>query len=321
MKNRNKSRRSSRPPLRAGAGDFKASRAVCRRSDIFTGSQGDETYDIRYASGRREGAIIISATEGGRLDSHALALLVVLCDLYARKQYRIIQNKTTRMKRRAITTTPKKVIEMIYGVKRGKPSQTYYETLGLSRHQEAPGALDSLTTVVIKRDSEWLDASGKSHRVVEAFHLVDSYRFHRIGNREYLQIFLSDELQTELGKLGRQQQWTLVPHAIIVGLGPKKHQALRVALHILSHSPIPAHTGNPSRREIGATALVGIVRPDANRNPDRYPGRFRGLLTRIVDSIDAADPEHDWGLEPAATDPIGKVTCTENERKKGNMGR
>lgn len=212
---------------------------------------------------------MLSATVGA-LDSQALALLVVLCDLYSRKHYRIVKNKTTGATRRAITTTPKQLVEAIYGRKSGK---RYYEMLGLSRHPTTVGALDALAVVLIKQDSVWLDANGRSHRVLDAFHLVDSYRFRQIGNREYLQIFLGAELQTELSQLAQHQQWTVILQALVRTLGPKKQQALRVALHVLSHAPILAQEGIGSRREIGATALASVIRPDQNRDPHRYPGR------------------------------------------------
>lgn len=316
MKSKRK-RRALRPPLRVKSGDFQASRAVCRRSDLFAdGPEPENGYDIQYASGKREGAIMLTAVNG-TLNSQALALLVALCDLYSRKQYRIIKNKTTGETRRAITTTPKHLVEAIYGVKNDKPSNRYYEMLGLQRRQKSTGALDVLATVLIKRDSAWIGANGKPHRVLEAFHLVDSYRFHQIGNREYLQIFLSDGLQKELQRLSQNEQWALIPRRLVQKLGPKRQQALRVALHVLSHAPLPAQTGNGSRREIGITALVDVVRPDINRRPNRYPGRFKALVKRIVDSIDAVDADHSWTLAPATTDPLGKVICIENARKEG----
>ncbi len=318
-------RRTHRPPLRPKTGDLKTSRAVCRRSDLFVdGPEAPEGgYDIHYASGRQEGSVVLLAVQNIGLNTHALALLVVLCDLYVQKKYRIIHNQETGTIRRAITTTPKQLVEAIYGHKgqSSKPSKTYYEVLGLARHSNSLGALDALASVLIKKDSHWLAADGKVHRVVEAFHLIDGYRYRQIGRKEYLQVFLSDALQAELKDLEEQGQWTLVPQAIVQRLGPKKQQALRVALHVLSHAPFSAsHTQGITapHREIGVTALVNIIRPDTHRNPQRYPGRFQGMVQRIVSTINAADPNHTWYVTSATSDPLGKVVCLDNPRKQGH---
>lgn len=311
-------KRASRPPVRAKSSDFKASRAICRRTDIFVPPPNDDAehpYDIAYASGRHEGAIALSL-QNAALTSHALALLIVLCDLYLRRQYRIIMTEQTGMRRRAITTTPKQLVEAVYG--RGADGKKRYQLLGLERGADG-GALNALAGALIKRDSSWMDSAGKTRRVLEAFHLIEGYRYHRVGKKEYLQVFLSDELQQELKALDETSTWTLVPGEVLRGVGPKKQQALRVAIHILSHAPIPSRAEVGMRREIGATALVGVIRPDVNRDPERYPGRYRTLLRGIVEAIDSADRSHRWQLMDASTDPLGKVVCLESERKHGNM--
>lgn len=240
----------------------------------------------------------------------------MLCDLYIQRKYRIIISEHS--KRRAITAIPKKLIEAIYGI--GADGQKRYQVLGLERGTKG-GALDALTSVLIKRDSHWIDSNGKPRRVIEAFHLIDGYRYHRVGNKEYLQVFLSEQLQQELRALDDAEQWTIIPSELIRNLGPKRQQALRVALHVLSHSPLPSRAGLGSRREIGATALVGVVRSDQSRDPKLHPGKFMGLLQRIIDTVNQSDPDHNWELEKAVTDPLGKVVCTEIARKQGNMTR
>lgn len=192
-------RRTHRPPLRPKTGDLKTSRAVCRRSDLFVnGPEPAGGYNIHYASGRQEGSIMLALQNIGRLNTHALALLVVLCDLYVQKKYRIIHNQETGTIRRAITVHPAEIVSILYRPTAARNGTKRYQLLGLRKQQTEPGALDALASVLIKKDSHWLAADDKVHRVVEAFHLVDGYRYRQIGRHEYLQIFLSDALQAEL---------------------------------------------------------------------------------------------------------------------------
>ena len=97
---------------------------------------------------------------------------------------------------------------------------------------------------------------------------------------------------------------TKIPTTLVRHLGVRNARALRVALHVLSHESLAS-----GQREITLTALISIIRPDANRMPKTHPGRFHHLVLRVVHTLNAADPDHAWQWQPAESDPLGKIVC------------
>jgi len=73
---------------------------------------------------------------------------------------------------------------------------------------------------------------------------------------------------------------------------------------MLSHQPIQG-----AHREIGAEALVPIIRPDPSRQPDVDMAQYRAVVRGIVNTLNTIDGEHTWGYVPQGRGKPGKVTC------------
>lgn len=100
---------------------------------------------------------------------------------------------------------------------------------------------------------------------------------------------------------------TTLPRPILRML-PGHGQAGRMAVHILSHDPLPGK----GYREIGTEALVPIVAPGAKRHPDHHPDEWRRLVERLCGVLDALDSDHHWEyVRDQPHDRYGKVRCTD----------
>jgi len=316
----NKPPRKGRRRRRTGASEaqYRTSRTVAKRTDLFADVddyEGEHTTELRYASGRGSGPITWTITEanGAPLDAHALALFAALTELYLSGATKRIQMQSGEI-RIVVDTTARHLVEMVYG--QGHDAQKEYAALGLLQNQSErpPGGLQRLFGVSIRKGSHWIHPkTGKRITTTEDFRLVDWIRQKAVSAVVHLQIALGSPVQEELINGG----FVRLPVALVQALGPKRGTALRVATHLLGQEVLP--TG---QREIGLSGLAAIIRPDTNRDPARYPGRYRGYVQRIVDQIQAADSSHTWAITPAKTDPLGKLVCRSvtNESMSKNGG-
>ena len=292
---------------RAASGDhYRTSRTVAKRTDLFVADDGDyddieeTTTEIRYASGRASGPItwLITEAHGAPLDAHALALFAALTELYLDEKTKRIRMKSGEV-RIVVDTTARKLVEMIYG--HGHHATKEYAALGLLKEQLTAGGLQRLFGVAIRKGSSWIHPrTGRRMETMEAFRLVDWVRRKTIGAVDHLQIALGSPIQEELINGGVVR----LPIAVVQALGPKRATALRLATHVLGQEVMDS-----GAREIGLAALAAIIQPSASRDPVRYPGRYRGYVAHIVEQIQAVDPDRKWSVEPAKTDPLGKVVC------------
>lgn len=294
-------RRRTRP--RARPGDYRTSRAVARRTDLFANTtQPDRKNEIveseiRYASGTTEGVLRVWADPRARLDGHALALFTVLCERFVnREAIKITVGVNSYW---AVTATPRELALAVYGRADGRA----YRYLGLTRDERHPGALQALKMTLIQARSTWLTPDGQRQTVTEGFSLIDYYRW--AGDKDAGQhegqilIALSGVVQRELVNGGQ----TLIPGELLRKLGPKHDTAMRIAYHVLSQAPLYEGV-----RRIGAQALVPIIAPPPSRDPDRYPGRYLAYLRRLIATIDRADNQHCWRWE-TGKHRLGNIVC------------
>lgn len=280
-------------------------RTVARRADAFCGRDLDQVEtQITYRSGRQEGILRLLAERGAQLDPSALALFAVLCDMHMHMQAAgrtITVKRARRHEAEAVAITPRRLAQLVAGRDDGR----VYRRLGLTREPGAVvGALHRLATVLIEQASQFIGPDGRAGTVVEGFHLIDFYRWWRLGSREVLLIGLAPEVQEALE---HRTEVTQVPRAIIRAL-PHRPMAGRLAVHLLSHDPLPGR----GYREIGTEALVPVVQPGAYRHPDHYPHQWRRLINALIQQLDDMDPDHRWEyVRPNDSDPWGKVRCTD----------
>lgn len=292
-------RRRARPHVRQG--DYRTSRAVARRTDLFTGHDGEQGItesEIRYVSGTTEGVLRVWADPRARLDGHALALFTVLCEKFVARQ--VIKITVGDNAYWAVTATPRELALAVYGRADGRE----YRYLGLNRDERHLGALQALKWTGIQSKSTWLRPDGQRKTVVEGFSLVDYYRWSNDEDDGYegqILIALSGVIQRELVNGGQ----AVIPGDLMRRLGPKRDTALRIAYHVLSQSPIYGGV-----RRIGVQSLIAIIRPSPSRDPERHPKKFLANVHGLLTTIDKADDQHCWRWEPGKSD-LGNIICEE----------
>lgn len=284
---------------------LQADPGVCRRSDVFGAAEiaavhTEVAMDLAF---RGPEVIRLMAEAPMQLDGHDLALLLVLTDLAWRKE-----SLSAIAGRTYVHATPLQLLTRVYGPPGpdGHPGYRYH-ALGLTRaqvaHEAPPGALQRLHALTVAAQSqwqEWVDGEWTPVEVVDSFHPVERVRWRRYGRWEHLYVALAPELLLA-------QRPTFIPPELLQALGPARGVALRLAVHVLSHAPLP--TGPKGQREIGLSRLVAVIRPPASRDPGRFPGRFRRYVQELVAVIDQADPHHRWAMTDSSADPLGKIVC------------
>ena len=297
VKRKRKGRRRTRPLVRQG--DYRTSRAVARRTDLFTGQDGEQGItesEIRYVSGTTEGVLRVWADPRARLDAHALALFTVLCEKFVDRQAVKIQvGENTYW---AVPATPRELALAVYGRADGRE----YRYLGMTRDERHLGALQSLKITLIQAQSTWLSPDGKRQTITEGFSLVDYYRWANDeddGHEGKILIALSGVIQRELVNAGH----TVIPGDLMRRLGPKRDTALRIAYHVLSQAPIFGGI-----RRIGVQSLVTVIAPSSSRHPRKHHGMFLAYVRKLIGDIDKADDRHRWRWEPGKH-PLGNVVC------------
>lgn len=297
VKRKRKGRRRTRPAARKG--DYRTSRAVARRTDLFTGQDGDQGItesEIRYVSGTSEGVLRVWSDPRARLDGHALALFTVWCEKFVDRQ--AVKITVGESPYWAVHATPRELALAVYGRADGRE----YRYLGMTRDERHVGALQALKWTGIQSKSTWLSPDGQRKTVIEGFSLVDYYRWATEEDNEYegqILIALNGVVQRELVNGGV----AVIPGALMRQLGPKRDTAMRIAYHVLSQAPIFGGI-----RRIGVQSLVTVIAPSPSRHPSNHHGMFLAYVRKLIGDIDKADDRHRWRWGPGKH-PLGNVVC------------
>ncbi len=276
---------------------LRTSTTVSRRADLFAYPERHSWRSrMVYASGFEEGIINVLADPRGGLNGDSLLLFVTLCEWYLQK--RVMSIEIGNVTQFAVVSTAHELVQEVLGSR----NERAYDRLGLAPNvPNTYGALQRLATTLITIDSTWINQYEEQVQVHDGFPLVIFYRWiETAGRPDRVAIVLANIIQNELVNHGI----TKIPTTLVRHLGVRNARALRVALHVLSHEPLAS-----GQREITLTALISIIRPDANRMPKTHPGRFHHLVLRVVHTLNAADPDHAWQWQPAESDPLGKIVC------------
>lgn len=283
-----------------------APRDIARRTDLWADGRHDGEFMIRYRSGHVETTITRMTRDGGPpLDSHALALLIALSDLWRRGECTTV--RVAGQTRRAVRTTARELTLAVLGRDDGRA----YRRLGIADHGHgAPGALQALLLTLWIADVKFLPRGDEDTRsggvITHQFALIEravwGARSSEGEGEQVIYVVVSPELETAL------HNGAVTPVPIeIMRLLTRAPDAGRVALHVLSHHEIPVLW----RREIGGEAILQVV--------GSHPATVKTAnqtLRKIVRTIAQADAEHQWRFQAEHRGQVGKVICERIHQKE-----